>query len=102
MHKILHKIRRRTMFFETDNDDVEKWDEEVEAASKQTSAGLEAYIVYVKKMMDLYISYFDPDVDSDEIHQQTAAITLNAIKVARRIYKVLRKENSFILLKFPN
>uniref|UniRef100_A0A1A9ZPZ1 Peptidase M13 N-terminal domain-containing protein n=1 Tax=Glossina pallidipes TaxID=7398 RepID=A0A1A9ZPZ1_GLOPL len=88
VHKILHKMRRKTIFFETDNDDVEKWDEEVEAASKQTSAGLEAYIVYVKKMMDLYVSYFDPDADSDQIHQQTTAITLNAIKVARRIYKL--------------
>uniref|UniRef100_A0A1A9VZB7 Peptidase M13 N-terminal domain-containing protein n=1 Tax=Glossina brevipalpis TaxID=37001 RepID=A0A1A9VZB7_9MUSC len=87
-HKILHKIRRKTIFFETDNDDVENRDEDVEAASKQTSTGLEAYIVYIKKIMNIYVSYFNPDVDSDEIHQQATAITLNAIMVARKIYKL--------------
>lgn len=86
----MYKVRKKFILGEDDDDDddVEDREEEEEEAAKQTSSGLKAYISYVKKVVEIYILYLDPDIDPEDTEESVGEMAMNAVKVARKIYKV--------------
>ncbi|XP_073814712.1 M13 family metallopeptidase neprilysin 5 [Musca autumnalis] len=91
VHKILHKIRKKTIFSGDDEDDdmdIEGREEEEAESTKETNSGLHAYISYVKKVIEVYMSYLDPDMAAGETDEGAEAMTMAVVKVARKIYKL--------------
>ncbi|XP_065358799.1 endothelin-converting enzyme 2 [Calliphora vicina] len=91
VHKILYKVRKKFILDDDDDDDendIEGREEEEEEAAKQTSSGLKAYVSYVKKVVEIYILYLDPDANPEDTEDNVAEMTMNAVKVARQIYKL--------------
>ena len=93
VHKILYKVRKKFILGDDDDDDddehdIEGREEEEEESAKQTSSGLKAYVSYVKKVLEIYITYLDPDANPDDIEDSVGEMTLNAVKFARKVYKV--------------
>lgn len=68
--------------------DLEGREEEEAESTKETNSGLRAYVSYVKKIMEVYVSYLDPDITPGETDESTEAMTMAIVKVARKIYKV--------------
>lgn len=91
-HKMLRRIHRRTIYLqymdESDDNDNHETEEEEEEASKQTSAGMSAYVMYVRKVIEKYLLYVDPDVNQEEATLGIKELVMQAVKVARKIHTV--------------
>ncbi|EDW67430.1 neprilysin-1 [Drosophila virilis] len=90
-HKMLRKIHRKTIYMENldetdDSDDNHETDEE--EASKQTSSGMSAYVAYVRKIIEKYLLYVDPDVNQEEATVGITELVKQAVKVARKIHSL--------------
>ena len=85
-------MRKRFILGDDDDDDddndIESREEEEEETAKQTSSGLKAYVSYVKKVLEIYITYLDPNANANDIEDSVGEMTLNAVKFARKVYKV--------------
>lgn len=68
--------------------DIEGREEEEAESTKETNSGLQAYVDYVKRIVGVYLSYLDPDIDPGETDENAAAMTMTVVKLARKIYKV--------------
>ncbi|XP_037943545.1 neprilysin-3-like [Teleopsis dalmanni] len=102
MHKLLHKVKRKKIFNQDDDDDMESREEEEEESAKHTSAGLTAYVTYVKHILEAYILYLNPDTKSEEIEDTIGDMALKAVKVARRIFRLKEDaENATKPMKNP-
>ncbi|XP_034488295.1 endothelin-converting enzyme 2 [Drosophila innubila] len=92
-HKLLRKIHKRTIFMQNvdENDDPDNHETEEEEASKQTTSGMSAYVLYVRKVLEKYLIYIDPDVNQDEATIGITELVKQAVKVARKIH-MLKEE----------
>ncbi|KAH8306406.1 hypothetical protein KR018_010737 [Drosophila ironensis] len=97
-HKLLKKIHRKTLLMENsdDEDDTEenKEDDE-EEASRETSAGMKAYLHYVRKVVENYLLYVDPNVNQEEATLGITELVKQGIKVATKVHTLKEEaENS--------
>lgn len=93
-HKMLRRIHKRTIYMhdmdENDDNDGHDMEEEEEEASKQTSSGMSAYVMYVRKVIEKYLLYVDPEVNQEEATLGIKELVMQAVKVARKIHTVGR------------
>ncbi|TDG43624.1 hypothetical protein AWZ03_009975 [Drosophila navojoa] len=91
-HKMLRRIHKRTIYMhdmdESDDSDEHDMEEEEEEASKQTSSGMSAYVMYVRKVIEKYLLYVDPEVNQEEATLGIKELVMQAVKVARKIHKL--------------
>ncbi|XP_017844671.1 endothelin-converting enzyme 2 [Drosophila busckii] len=87
-HKLLRRVQRKTIFMqhsdENDEDDNHVTQEEDE--SKQTSEGMSAYALYVRKILEKYLLYVDPEVNQEEATLGITELVKQAVKVAQKIH----------------
>ncbi|KAH8312592.1 hypothetical protein KR044_011581 [Drosophila immigrans] len=89
-HKMLRKIHRRTIFMENldEDGDPDNRESEEEEAAKQTGSGMSAYLLYVRKVIEKYLLYVDPDVNQDEATLGISVLVKQAVQVARKIHSL--------------
>ncbi|XP_016944437.4 endothelin-converting enzyme homolog [Drosophila suzukii] len=90
-HKLLRKIHRKTIFMQNsdDEDDSEEDSEsEEEEAAKQTSTGMTAYLHYVRKVIEKYLLYVDPNVNQEEATLGITELVKQGVKVARKVHQL--------------
>ncbi|KAH8417812.1 hypothetical protein KR222_006234 [Zaprionus bogoriensis] len=87
-HKLLRKIHRKTIFMQNNDDDEDPDSHEMdeEEASKQTASGMSAYILYVRKVIEKYLLYVDPDVNQEEATLGITELVKQGVKVARKVH----------------
>ncbi|XP_051863272.1 LOW QUALITY PROTEIN: endothelin-converting enzyme 2 [Drosophila albomicans] len=92
-HKMLRKIHKRTIFMENldEDEDPDNRENEEEEAAKQTGSGMSAYLLYVRKVIEKYLLYVDPDVNQDEATVGITELVKQAVQVARKIH-MLKEE----------
>jgi len=72
-----------------DEDDSEEDSEsEEEEAAKQTSTGMTAYLHYVRKVIEKYLLYVDPNVNQEEATLGITELVKQGVKVARKVHQV--------------
>lgn len=71
-----------------ENDDPDNHESEEEETLKQTAPGMSAYIQYVRKVLEKYLLYVDPDVNQEEATVGIMVLVKQAAKVARKIHVV--------------
>uniref|UniRef100_A0A1I8P4T7 Peptidase M13 N-terminal domain-containing protein n=1 Tax=Stomoxys calcitrans TaxID=35570 RepID=A0A1I8P4T7_STOCA len=105
VHKILHKARKKTIFggdSDDDDTDIEGREKEEAESTKDTNSGLQAYVVYVRKVIEVYLSFLDPDMNPADIGEKSEKMTMTAVNVARKIQKLKSiAENSTESAKNP-
>ncbi|XP_017473045.1 PREDICTED: phosphate-regulating neutral endopeptidase [Rhagoletis zephyria] len=93
MHKLLNKIKRKVITNHDQNEeDGEELEDEMEEAEKHTSSGLLAYVEYIKKMLELYLLYVNPDAEVESSEEAIAEAALHAVKFAKKMYRL--KDNA--------
>lgn len=89
MHKLLNKIKRKTIAnHEEDDDDSDELEDEIEESQKHTSSGLLTYVAYIKKMVELYVLYLNPDAEVEPADDAIAEMAIQAVKFAKKLYRV--------------
>ncbi|XP_030370415.1 neprilysin [Scaptodrosophila lebanonensis] len=96
--KLLYKIHKKTVFTqyseedETEDDSHEEHEEEEEDAKK---TGTNAYTEYVRKVIETYLIYVDPDINREEASAGIGELVKHGLKVARHLHKLKSEaENS--------
>ncbi|XP_016969612.1 LOW QUALITY PROTEIN: endothelin-converting enzyme 2 [Drosophila rhopaloa] len=90
-HKLLRKIHRKTIFMQNsdDEDDSEQDREsEEEEEAKQTSTGMAAYLHYVRKVIEKYLLYVDPNVNQEEATLGITELVKQGVRVARKVHEL--------------
>ncbi|KAH8382417.1 hypothetical protein KR009_003389 [Drosophila setifemur] len=88
-HKLLRKIHRKTIFMpNSDDEDESDEDEEMEEeeAARKTSTGMAAYLHYVRKVIEKYLLYVDPNVNQEEATLGITELVKQGVKVARKVH----------------
>ncbi|KAH8283898.1 hypothetical protein KR054_004671 [Drosophila jambulina] len=91
-HKLLRKIHRKTIFMTNSDDDEDDNEEdresEEEEAARQTSAGMAAYLHYVRKVIEKYLLYVDPGVNQEEATLGITELVKQGVKVAKKVHEI--------------
>lgn len=89
MHKLLNKIKRKTIAnHEEDDEDSEELEDDIEESQKHTTSGLMTYVAYIKKMVELYVLYLNPDAKVESIDDTIGEMAIQAVKFAKKLYRV--------------
>nr|NP_733186.2 neprilysin 5, isoform D [Drosophila melanogaster]AAN14386.2 neprilysin 5, isoform D [Drosophila melanogaster] len=89
-HKMLRKIHRKTIFMQNSDDEDDSEDDresEEEEAAKQTSTGMTAYLHYVRKVIEKYLLYVDPNVNQEEATLGITELVKQGVRVARKVHE---------------
>ncbi|XP_029409341.2 neprilysin-4 [Bactrocera dorsalis] len=89
MHKLLNKIKRKTIAnHEEDDEDSDELEDDIEESQKHTSSGLLTYVAYIKKMVELYVLYLNPDAEVESVEDSIGEMTIQAVKFAKKLYRL--------------
>ncbi|CAD6994688.1 unnamed protein product, partial [Ceratitis capitata] len=89
MHKLLNKIKRKAIAnHEEGDEDSEDLEDDIEEAEKHTSSGLLTYVAYIKKMVELYVLYLNPDEEVESVDESIAEMAIQAVKFAKKLYRL--------------
>lgn len=89
-HKLLRKIHRKTIFMQNndDNEDPDSHKTDEEESARETQSGMSAYAFYVRKVIEKYLLYVDPEVNQDEATLGITELVKQAVQVARKVHAV--------------
>lgn len=71
-----------------DSDDPDNHETDEEESARQTQSGMSAYIFYVRKVIEKYLLYVDPDVNQDEATLGITELVKQGVQVARKVHTV--------------
>lgn len=71
-----------------EDDNGEDRESEEEEAARETSAGMAAYLHYVRKVIEKYLLYVDPGVNQEEATQGITELVKQGVKVAKKVHEV--------------
>lgn len=81
-----------------DNEDPDNHETDEEESARQTQSGMSAYIFYVRKVIEKYLLYVDPEVNQDEATLGITELVKQGVRVARKVHTVGMKYKSIISL----
>lgn len=79
-----------------DNEDPDNHETDEEESARQTQSGMSAYIFYVRKVIEKYLLYVDPDVNQDEATLGITELVKQGVQVARKVHTVGIKNKSMM------
>ncbi|XP_067624877.1 endothelin-converting enzyme homolog [Eurosta solidaginis] len=102
MYKLLNKIKRKAIAgHEEEEEDSVEIEDDIEEAERQTSSGLITYLTYIKKMIEAYILYLNPDADVEMADDAITEMSVQAVKFAKKLYR-LKDDAENLTKTLPN